>query len=348
MLMFFSGVTAEIQAQIFRCVRSWVVAGEVDITAFADSPLFAFSFQALASDSLFDEAVDVICDVIHETQEVDDYMPVIERIVTQLLSLKPAVTVSHDDPDKVRGYCRIFTEAGETYRMLVLTHPETFFPIVDTIAECAAYPDLDIVQITFNFWYRLAQGIGKRPEVPPQFYELYQGLMDVVIRHLHFPSDSETMTAQERDDFRAFRHVMGDTLKDCCYVLGTATCLRTAYDKVALAVSRPTPIWQEIEAPLFSMRSMGAEVNPADDEVVPLIMDMIPKLPLHPQVRYAATLVISRYTEWVDMHPEHIEYQLSYISTGFESSDSQVSAAAGQAMKYLCKDCKRVSSGSNH
>lgn len=324
-------------------MRSWVVAGEVDITTFADTPLFAFTFQALSSDVLFDEAVDVICDVIHETQEVDDYMPVIELIVRQLLLLKPLVAASHDDADKMRGFCRIFTEAGETYRLLILRHPESFFPIVDTIAECAAYPDLDIVQITFNFWYRLAQSIGKQPEVPSQFLALYQGLMDVMINHLHFPGDLESMTAQERDDFRAFRHVMGDTLKDCCYVLGTATCLRTAYDKVALAVSQPSPSWQEIEAPLFSMRSMGAEVDPADDEVVPLIMDMIPKLPAHPQVRYAATLVISRYTEWVDEHPQYIEYQLSYISTGFESSDTQVSAAAGQAMKYLCKDCKRVS-----
>lgn len=270
-------------------------------------------------------------------------MTVIERIVVHLLELRPAVPAAHDDAEKMRGYCRVFTEAGETYRLLILTHPETFFPIVETIAECAAYPDLDVVQITFNFWYRLAQSVKKRPSVPTQFQELYKGLLDVMIGHLHFPSDGETMNAQERDDFRAFRHVMGDTLKDCCYVLGSAACLKAAYDKVALAVSQASPNWQEIEAPLFSMRSMGAEVNPNDNEVVPLIMDMIPKLPSHPQVRYAATLVICRYTEWVDLHPQYIEYQLAYISTGFESPDSQVSAAAGQAMKYLCKDCKRVS-----
>lgn len=317
--------------------------GEVDILKFAQNALFAFTFQALASEALFDEAVDLICDVIHETQETDDFMPVIERIVEQLLAIRPAVAASHDDPDKMRGFCRMFTEAGETYRVLVIRHPETFFPIVDTIAECAAYSDLDIVQITFNFWYRLSQSISKLAELPPQFEQLYRGLMDVMTQHLHFPLDMNASTAQERDEFRAFRHVMGDTLKDCCYVLGTATCLRAAYDKVALAVSKPNPVWQEIEAPLFSMRSMGAEVNPDDDDVVPLIMNMIPKLPSHPQVRYAATLVISRYTEWVDAHPESIEYLLSYISTGFESSDAQVSAAAGQAMKYMCKDCKQVS-----
>jgi transportin-3 len=272
-------------------------------------------------------------------------MAVIEVIVGQLVSIKPLLTSSHDDPDRVRGFCRVFTEAGETYRQLVLAHHETFFPIVEVIAECSAYSDLDVVQITFNFWYRLALCIGKKPSVPQQFYDLYKGLMNVMIRHLHYPPDAEPMTPQELDEFRNFRHVMGDTLKDCCFVLGTVACLRAVYDMVVLALGRTSgPVaWQEIEAPLFSMRSMGAEVDPKDDEVVPLIMDLIPRLPDHPQVRYAATLVISRYTEWVDEHPQYIDFQLGYISTGFQSSESRVSAAAGQAMKYLCKDCKRVS-----
>ena len=88
---------------------------------------------------------------------------------------------------------------------------------------------------------------------------------------------------------------------------------------------------------------MGAEVDPNDDEVVPLIMDLIPKLPPHPRVRYAATLVISRYTEWIDRHPQYIQFQLAYISDGFNDPDGEVAAAAGQAMKYMCKDCKQVS-----
>ncbi|KAF8311617.1 ARM repeat-containing protein [Clavulina sp. PMI_390] len=336
-----SRVTSEIQGQIFKGIRSWIACGEVDVTAFAETPLFGFCFDALGSEVLFDDAVDVICDLIHETMEIDDYMPVIERIVARLLPLRPAVSACHEDPDKMRGFCRMFAEAGETYRILIVRHPDTFFPIVDVIAECAAYDDLDIVQITFAFWYRLGQSLEKLSEVPLRFQQLYRGLMDVMVEHLQYPDDMNALTAEERDDFREFRHVMGDTLKDCCIVLGTSVCLKSAYDKAALAVNKPNISWQEIEAPLFSMRSMGAEVNPEDDEVVPLIMDLIPRLPPHPQVRYAATLVISRYTEWVDAHPQYIEFQLQYISSGFESAESEVSAAAGQAMKYLCKDCKK-------
>jgi transportin-3 len=344
MSVLYQGVTHTVQAQVFDCLRSWLVAGEVNSSALAETPLFAFAFEALASDDLFDAAVDVICELIHETQEIEDNMPVIELIVPRVIALKPQLREQRDDPDKIKGYARIFAEAGETYRFLVLQHTETFFPIVEAIGECSAYSDLDIVPITFPFWMRLAQNIGKKPSVSPLFLDAYRALMRVVVGHLHFPADIATMTPQEADSFRSFRHVMGDTLKDCCFVLGTNSCLLAAYGMITTALSRsPDALsWQEIEAPLFAMRSMGAEIDPNDDDAVPKIMDLIPSLPNHPRVRYAATLIIARYTEWISLHPDYIQHQLQYISTSFESSDTEVSSAAGNALKYLCQDCKQV------
>lgn len=282
--------------------------------------------------------------MIHETQEIDDNMPVIQMIVPRVIALRPQLHSQREDPDKIKGYARIFTEAGETYRLLILQHTETFFPIVEAIGECSAYSDLDIVPITFPFWMRLAQIIGKKSSVSPLFLDAYRALLGVIIGHLHFPVDITVMNPQEADNFRAFRHVMGDTLKDCCFVLGTNPCLLAAYGMITTAMSRsPDALsWQEIEAPLFAMRSMGAEADPNDNEVVPKIMDLIPSLPNHPRVRYAATLIISRYTEWINLHPDYIQYQLQYISAGFDDSDTEVSGAAGHALKYLCQDCKEV------
>lgn len=338
-----TGVTSVVQSQIFNCLRSWLVAGEVNAADLAETPLFGYAFEALASDELFDAAVDVICELIHETQEIDDNMPVIELIVPRVIALRPQLLKERDDPEKIRGYARIFAEAGETYRLLLLQHTETFFPIVEAIGDCSAYPDLDIVPITFPFWMRLAQNIGKKSSVSHLFLEAYRALMHVIIRHLHFPPESGSLTGQEAEAFRSFRHVMGDTLKDCCFVLRTDTCLMATYEMITTALSRgPTAIsWQEIEAPLFAMRSMGAEIDPTDNTAVPKIMDLIPSLPMHPRVRYAALLIISRYTEWINMHPAYISVQLQYISAGFDDTDTEVCAAAGQALKYLCQDCKQ-------
>jgi transportin-3 len=332
-----------VQIQVFNCLRSWLVSGEINASSIARTPLLACAFEALAADQLFDHAVDVICELIHETQEIDDNMDVIQLIVPRIIGLKPELARNEDDPDKMKGYARIFTEAGETYRMLLLRHTDQFFPILDAIGICSACSDLDVVPITFPFWMRLAQLIGKKPSVSPRLLDAYKALLGVIIRHLHFPPDTEALVGQEADNFRSFRHVMGDTLKDCCYVVGTETCLLAAYDMITTALGRGSQVsWQEIEAPLFSLRSMGAEVDREDDKAVPKIMDLIPSLPAHPRVRYAALLIISRYTEWINAHPTYVPFTLQYVSQGFESPDSDVNAAAGQALKYLCEDCKGV------
>ncbi|KAF9044615.1 ARM repeat-containing protein [Hymenopellis radicata] len=336
------GVTASVQEQVFNCLRSWLNAGEVSPSKLAETPLFAFAFDALASDQLFDAATNVICDLIHETQEVDNNMPVIQLIVPRVIALRPQLSAQSSDPDKIKGFARIFSEAGYTYRALVVQHTEVFFPIVEAIGECSAYHDLDIVPITFPFWMQLANHFQTHQPVPPIFQNAYQSLMTVIINHLHFPPDSSPLTGQEADDFRAFRHVMGDTLKDCCVVLGSDTCLLAAHAMISNALSQGSNVtWQDIEAPLFGLRSMGAEVNPEDEGAVPKIMDLIPTLPDHPKVRFATLLIISRYTEWISHHPTYISFQLQYISAGFDSGDLEVSSAAGMALKFLCQDCKK-------
>ncbi|KAI9445107.1 ARM repeat-containing protein [Lactarius indigo] len=336
------GVTHTIQNQVFTCLRSWLTAGEMAARDVADSAIFEFCFQALASDQLFEAATNAICDLIHETQEIDDNMGVIKRIVPKLTALKAILTTVNDDPEKMKGYARIFSEAGETYRLLILQHTEAFFPIVEAIGLCSDYHDLDIVPITFTFWMRLAQSMGKKVTISPLLCGAYETLVTVMIKHLHFPPDTSTLTGQELESFRSFRHVMGDTLKDCCYVLGAEQCLLETLKLVQAALTRgPDTPWQDVEAPLFAMRSMGAEVDPHDERAVPIIMQLIPTLPTHTRIRYAALLIISRYTEWINAHPNHISPSLQYISAGFEDTDQDVIGAAGQALKYLCQDCKQ-------
>jgi transportin-3 len=328
---------------VFETLQSWLSSGELMASQVSQTPLFTAMFDSLPSDQLFDAAVDVICDLIRETQEVEDNVDVIQQIIPRVIALRPQLEEHKDDPDRIRGYCRIFCEAGEYYKDLIVRHPNDLFPLVEAIAACAAYPDLEIVPITFNFWYALATALGRQPEdssIQP-ILDIFANLQAVIINHLHFPRDDEQQTAQERDEFRMFRHRMGDTLKDCCHVLGAPTCLRRSYELVTAALAKGSPSWQEIEAPLFSMRSMGAEVDPDDDEILPHIMDMLPKLPDHPRIRYAAILVISRYTQWIDRHPQDLAFQLQYISAGFEMAEEEVSAAAAQAMKFMCQDCNQ-------
>ncbi|KAL9941135.1 hypothetical protein V8E36_000623 [Tilletia maclaganii] len=342
------GVTSQVQNGVLSCLASWLKSGEVAVASVAASPLFDLCFQALNSDELFDVATDCICDLIHETQEVHDNMAVIELIVPRLAPLRNilAQAIADDDEDKVRGLCRILVQAGESYHILVLQHQDTFLPIVEAIALCASYQNLDIVQITFRFWYLLASPLAKARRDDPSLraiFHVYERLLEVIIQHLRFPTDETALTGQEYDDFKSFRHHMGDTLKDCCAVLGPQECLSRAFAimqaTLATAEAEGSYQWQAVEAPLFSMRAMGSRADPSDETVIPSIIDLVPTLPDHPKLRYAALLVVSRYTEWIERHPDRIPTVLTYVSSGLSSPDKDVAAAAAQALNYLCQDC---------
>ncbi|KAE8269860.1 hypothetical protein A4X09_0g2469 [Tilletia walkeri] len=344
------GVTSQIQTGVFSCLASWLKSGEISVANFAGTPLFDLCFQALASDELFDVATDCICDLIHETQEVHENMGVIEQIVPRLAPLRDALTqaIADEDDDKVRGLCRVLVSAGESYHVLVLQHQNIFLPIVDAISLCSSYQNLDIVQITFRFWYLLASPLSKAHREDPNlqtFFQIYERLLEVITQHLRFPLDESELTGQEYDDFKSFRHRMGDTLKDCCAVLGPQQCLATALASMQAAMASVAADgsfqWQAVEAPLFSMRAMGSRADPSDDAVLPRIIDIVPTLPPHPKLQYAALLVVSRYSEWIDRHPERIPAVLTYITTGLSAPDQDVAAAAAQALNHMCQDCSQ-------
>jgi transportin-3 len=307
------------------------------------------AFDMLNSDALFDAAVEVVSEIIYETRDVVESQTLIERIYPLFTAMLPKLreAIAEEDSDQVRGYCRLFIEAGEAYVSLIATHPEAFGTLLDGIGECSAYKDLDIVPMTFKFWYELRNVLetDKYKQAIPALSRYFDALVDVMIVHLHYPPDGSEMSAAERDEFREFRHEMGDTIKDCCRILTAKRCLTKPLTLLTQLLSQPNTTWQQIEAPIFSLRAMGSEVPKDESEIMPHIMEFLSKLPAHPKIRYAATLVISRYSFWTAQHPEYITYQLNFISAGFENSE--VAAAGALALKNLCKDCSKVINQSN-
>ncbi|KAK9762669.1 Nuclear import receptor [Basidiobolus ranarum] len=341
-----SGNNVDVQIKLFKCLHSWLKTRNIPIMALNGNPLLDLSFEALNSEDLFDVAVDVVCEIIDQTRDIEESMPLIEKIYPKLTPLREMMKrIDPDDGDAYKAFCRIFTEAGEAYLSLVIENFEAFKGIIEGIVECVAFPGLDIVPMTFNFWFSLANQLSdqKYAQVKPQFFDIYRSLIDIIIKHLHYPRDLNSWTAEQRDDFRNFRHEMGDVLKDCCYVLGSQETLSRPYSILAKCISDPSfdqSNWQAIEAPLMSLRSMGAEIDSSENVIVPEIMKILPSLPQHSKIRYAATLVIARYTFWTAKHPEFIPFQLDYISAGFD--DPEVVAASAMALKYLCKDCNML------
>lgn len=321
--------------------------------------------KALDNGASFESAVECICSIYRDTREVDDSINAIQKLYPRIVGLRPKLreTAEAEDVETFKGLTRLFAEAGEAWVVLVARLPTEFRGLVETVLECCVLDkEREAVSFTFNFWYELKQYLvlDRYAEAKQVFNDIFSGLVDIMIKHLEFPTPEEENSTDlfdgdraQEDRFRMFRHSMGDVLKDCCAVIGPGECLMKAYQQIQQWVSKyasqasneHVPHWQELEAPVFSLRAMGRMVDSEESTVLPQVIPLIVQIPDHEKVRFSAIMALGRYTEWTANHPETLESQLNYVISGFQHSSAEVVGAAALAFKYLGTDCSKLLGG---
>jgi transportin-3 len=344
-------------------ITSWL--REVPVTDVVNSPLLNNIFRALDSDRSFESATDCLVAIFKETREVDEYLPTIQVLLPRVVALRPRIqqAAQHGDIDIYKGVTRIFAEAGEAWVVLIAREPTVFRPIVEAVLECAARDiDRDAIALTFVFWYELKLYLilERYIEARMQYVDIYSKLVDVMMKQLEFPTPDDPNETdlfdgdrEAEEKFREFRHHMGDVLKDCCEIMGVTECL----SKVLVGIKawmgsyasqssvNSVPHWQQLEAPIFSMRAMGRMVDKDEDIILPQIIPLIVQIPNHEKLRFATIMVLGRYTEWTSNHPEFLEVQFTYIVSSFGTDSKEIVRAAAMAMRFFCSDCKHLLGG---
>lgn len=279
-----------------------------------------------------------------------------------------------------RNVCRIMVEAVESWfpyitnpfagypDSLPTLHPSLEALISQGLLRCSCRFNSQVVSMTFSFWFEISQFIQR--EATEQFRALFENMFKELeksmITLLQYPiaetrsgnfEEDTGMSAEERDDFRDFRHYVGDILKDCARVIGGREALQYPYNlllqyykEVEDSRQQGRPFhWQKIESSLFAIRVLGSELSSitADTPEIPSILGMLPTVAeLHPRIKYASVLVVGRYAGWITQHPENLGSFLSFISSGFNEGKSQdeddLSAACALALRYLCESCGKL------
>lgn len=308
----------------------------------------------------FEAATDCLCAIFKETRDVDENLPTIQYLLPRIIVQQPRIlqAAQKEDVDILKGITRIFAEAGECWVILIAREPTSFRPLVEAILECADRDiDRDTVGLTFNFWYELKQYLVLERYIQSrvQYVDIYSKLVDITMKQLEYPSADGSNDAdlfdgdkEAEEKFREFRHLMGDVLKDCCEVMGVTECLTKVLDCIKLwmglyasqASAHSVPHWQQLEAPIFSMRAMGRMVDKDEDIILPQIVPLLVQIPSHEKLRFATIMALGRYTEWTSNHPEFLGQQFTYIVSSFEDDSKEIVRAAAMAMKFFCTDCK--------
>ena len=307
-----------------------------------------------------------MCTIFRDTRDLEnDTVEIIMIIYPRILSLKPKLieAAESEDLDTFKGLTRIFAEAGEAWTVVIARLPNDFRGLIECILECCARDrDREAISLTFLFWYELKQMIvlERYQDALNVYADVFANLVDIMIKHLQYPTpegpderDLFDGDREQEEKFREFRHQMGDVLKDCCDVITVTECLGKSFSLIRRWISQwgpqasasRVPHWQELEAPLFSMRAMGRKVSPEEDVVLKQVIPLIVQIPDHEKLRFQAIMALGRYTDWTAQHPEFLEAQLQFVINGFSHSSKEVVRASALAFRFFGTDCKKLLQG---
>ncbi|GMM31131.1 Mtr10 protein [Martiniozyma asiatica (nom. inval.)] len=359
--------SGEINVSILNCIKSWLFEVPVSDIMQKYPNLWPIVVLGFKDDETFETSVDCLITIVTEIDifNSDNFMPFVQLVYDFLISLAPFVQENWDDSIIIERLTELFSIAGESWHTLIVKNPTSFSQLVEIILTLSSYPsDLDIVKYTFKFWNELRSMLILPPYADARimFKPIYLKLADVLIQHLKYPltSDSTDLSIlfegnkESEDKFKDSRYEIGDVLKDCCSVSGAYDTLNVPFQKLQSLINGTSSSnqikWQEIESLLFSIRSMAKEVGDNENKMMPQIMEYLVQLPENPKTRYAATLVLGRYTKWTSKHSQYLEIELNYITSGFQVENSNYSAndkrdiiiAASHALKYFCIDCAEL------
>uniref|UniRef100_A0A8C5UFK4 Transportin 3 n=1 Tax=Malurus cyaneus samueli TaxID=2593467 RepID=A0A8C5UFK4_9PASS len=252
-------------------------------------------------------------------------------------------------PPRVLNYCRVFTELCETFLDKIVCTPGQGLGDLRTLELlliCAGHPQYEVVEISFNFWYRLGEHLYKTDDaVIHSIFKAYiQRLLHALARHCQLDSDHEGVP-EETDDFGEFRMRVSDLVKDLIFLVGSVECFAQLY----ATLKDGNPPWEVTEAVLFIMASIAKSVDhhvprsdcpvwrwlwiPAHPEPSPScrennptlveVLEGVVRLPesVHTAVRYTSIELVGEMSEVVDRNPFRVP-------------------AAAKAIHNICSVCR--------
>lgn len=338
----------EMLTRVYACLGSWVQLGNFPVDELANSILISSPFQTLqlleVPQKLCEAATDCICSALFICEDVETYRSlavVLQAHVTTLLPVYQAA-VQSEDQDRPRCICRIFTEMAESFLLHAIHHPNTelgTLTVFDYLLECAAHPDYEIVDMTFNLWYRLSEELLKIDDsaLSDLFKPYIQRLIAHLSVHCRLDEDTDPKSAPpDNDDFASFRHNVIELVRDVIFLLGSLTCFSELYSNIC----EPGTAWNVTEACLFIMYAIAPSIRTDESTLLPIAVPVLLSIPpdSHFAIRATTLKLVAELAEWIDQHPDTLDLVLKFLLDGLHIPP--VASYAAKAVQSVCQKCK--------
>uniref|UniRef100_A0A8C7M3T3 Transportin-3 n=1 Tax=Oncorhynchus kisutch TaxID=8019 RepID=A0A8C7M3T3_ONCKI len=347
-----SGSNEKMLIKVFRCLGSWFNLGVLDSNFMANNQLLMVLFQVLQRDetstNLHEAASDCVCSALYAIENVDTHMPLAQQLFQGVLTLETAyhMAVAREDLDKVLNYCRIFTELCETFLETTVRSPGQGMGDLRTLELlliCAGHPQYEVVEISFNFWYRLGENLYKTndPALHGIFRPYIQRLLHGLARHCQLDPDHEGIP-EDTDDFGEFRMRVSDLVKDVIFLVGSMECfsqVATFFWKLQVQMIPVSVLFNVYSYLLICIsfpQGVCVENNPTLTEVLEQVV-LLPET-VHIAVRYTSIELVGEMSEVVDRNPRFLDPVLNYLMKGLR--EKTLASVAAKAIHNICSVCR--------
>ncbi|MGH0142905.1 UNVERIFIED_CONTAM: hypothetical protein FKN15_047838 [Acipenser sinensis] len=292
--------------------------------------------------NLHEAASDCVCSSLYAIENVDNNLPLAMQLFQGVLTLETAyhMAVAREDLDKVLNYCRIFTELCETFLETIVRSPGQGMGDLRTLELlliCAGHPQYEVVEISFNFWYRLGEHLYKTSD--PVFHGIFrpfiQRLLHALARHCQLDPDHEGIP-EDTDDFGEFRMRVSDLVKDLIFLVGSMECFTQLYS----TLKDGNPPWEVTEAVLFIMAAIAKSIDPENNPTLTEVLEAVVHLNqnVHIAVRYTSIELVGEMSEVVDRNPQFLDPVLNYLMKGLR--EKPLASVAAKAIHNICSVCR--------
>ena len=348
-----STATDKLIAKIYRCLGAWInIIDPKEINLI--EPLLVYVFESLKdpdlNDMIHDAAADTICGAALLCENYTKYQQLTHYLLNQIYQLENIYhhSVSNEDIDKSVNYSRIFTEMAESIvsPLIIDTASEQLnnsfsnipaLKIIDLILHCIAHYDYEVAEITFHFWFRFTELIHKKASgLLPLFSSISNKLILGLTRHCQLECDQEGLLSNDSNLYE-FRLRVRDLIKEVIFIVGAKNYINenniiSELENSLQQLSQSSSIinWEEVEAQLFILSCIVADIND-DDQLILNIINLVLQTRstnLHTQIFATNCMILGELSQWIETNHHHninpiLNYLLSIITSTNQLNNQQ-------------------------
>ncbi|KAK6636318.1 hypothetical protein RUM43_009977 [Polyplax serrata] len=339
----------QIHVKVLRCFASWVTVRAISLNDVSNNMIAIHTFTILQnhqlSPLLHEAAKECVCSLLQTLEYKKNQQTLDEQLFRGVVALEESyhLSVAHEDQDKSKNYCRIFTELGESLLEKIVNYNYTnkdhyYFKVLDLVLMCVGHHDYEVAEITFNFWYRLSEELYTKSndQLCAVFKPYVERLIESLCRHSRMEQDQEGLV-DDMDEFTNFRNRVSELMRDVVFIVGSLNCFKQMF----ISLQGPGVTWDVTEAALFLMQSLAKIISPEENEIVPQVVKAILELDpesTHIAVRHTSVLLLGELNEWIEHHANEILNPVVYFLL-FCLRQQPLTSAVANALQLISSRC---------